>query len=510
MWTWTPLPTPSGSAIGAKLALYPSLRATSRTTSRVAAARSAATSPPAGAQGISNCPSPYSGRKISGSTPACPSAAITSGPKGSTSRWASNEKPGPDSRFGPRSRNSCSKEAIRRSPASRSSRASASLRSVRGQESQALPSVLAASQRKKCRGETSSQRSTLAPVALSGISRRSPVEPHGLGSAMGPKGVSAWSAGTHPTPDSRRDSSSEARTDRPRFNPERSEWRKPTSSSPRTTLTPSVGRAVVPVAQPETRLFKPPGEGLGRGHLTSAEHPAFVPVAPFERRRNRRGRLQVIAVPAELRVGVTEDDEGAARTAHASRDRQEVPAIPVRWRRLHRASKEVLEQELRGRARPPQTPRAQIGDQDTLRRLRGGDLDEGDYHLCGPRPRHGNDGQCASRKLFDATRDPRCGRPGGGPVGRDRDGCLIIHPGRSAGRQPTRGVSFRQRRSCPQRDLLLARRVAGRREGQRPPERAAQLVFLRHRPLVQQGEVRRTRKDSDSTGERTDHASPPF
>src|SRR5215211_7052104 len=484
MWMWTPLPTPSGSLIGAKLALWPSRRATSRTTSRVAAARSAATRPPAGAQGISNCPSPYSGKKTSGSRSACRRAAITSGPKGSTSRWASNEKPGPNSRVGPRSRNSCSKEATRRSPASRSSLASASFRSVRGQESQALPSVLAASQRKKCKGETSSQRSTLVPVALSGRRRRSPVEPHGFGSAMGPKGVSAWSAGTHPTPDSRRDSSSEARTDRPRFNPERSEWRKPTSSSPRTTLTPSVGRAVVPVAQPETRLFKPPGEGLGRGHLTSAEHPAFVPVAPFERRRNRRGRLQVIAVPAELRVGVTEDDEGAARTAHARRDRQEMSAVPVRRRCLHRTPEQVVEQEPRWRARTPQTARAQISDQGAFRRLRGGDLDEGDHRLCGPRPRHGNDSKRPLRELFDGPCHPLRGRSSSGLIGRDGDGCLVILPGRSAGRQPPRGVSFCQSRSGPERDLLLARGVAGRREGKRPPERAAQLVFLRHRPLV--------------------------
>src|SRR5215212_2956375 len=510
MWTWTPLPTPSGSLIGAKLALWPSRRATSRTTSRVAAARSAATRPPAGAQGISNCPSPYSGRKISGSRPACPRAAITIGPKGSTSRWASNEKPGPDSRVGPRSKNSCSNEAARRSPVSRSSRASASFRSVRGQESQGLPSMLAASQRKKCSGETSSRRSTLVSVALWGRRRRSPLEPHGLGSAMGPNGVSAWSAGTHPTPVSRRDSSSEARTERPRFRPERSQWRKPTSSSPHKILTPSVGQAVVPVAQPETSLPKPSVEGLGHGCLTGAERPAFLAVAPFERRRKRRGRLQVVAVPSELRVGVTEHDEGATRTAHARRDRQEVPAIPIRRWRLHLTSEQVVEQESRRRARPPQAPCAQVGDQHALRRCRGSDLNEGDYRVRVPRPRYGNDNEHASGELLDAPCHPRRGRSSEGLIDRDRDRCLVIRLGRSAGRQPARGVSFRQGRSGPERDLLLARPVASRRENQRSPERAAQLVFLRYRTLVKQGEIRRTREDPDRPCERTNHASPPL
>src|SRR5215210_1226960 len=101
----------------------------------------------------------------------------------------------------------------------------------------------------------------------------------------------------------------------------------------------------------------------------------------------------MIAVPAELRVGITEDDEGAAGTGHASRDRQEVPAIPIRRWRLHRTSEQVAEQVLRGRARPPQVSRAQIGDQGTLRRTCGGDLDEGDYRLGGPWSRDGDDGQ---------------------------------------------------------------------------------------------------------------------
>src|SRR5215210_376211 len=309
----------------------------------MAAALSAAASPDEGAQGISYCPGPYSGRNVSGSRPACRNAANASGPNGSTSRWASKEKPAPGSKAGPSSMNSCSKEEIKRSPVSSSSQERACLSNVRGHASQGLPSVFVASQRKKWRGEASSQRSTRNPASPSGRRRRSPVEPHGFGSAIGPKGVSAWSAGTQPTPPSRRDSSSETGTERPRVRPDRSQWRKPTSSSPR--MIAPVRRAVVPVAQPEPRLPQPSGEGFGRGRPADAEHPAFVPVAPFERRRDCRCRLQVVAVPAKLRVGVAEDDEGAARTAHARGNRQEMPAVPVRRWRLYRTAEQVVEQK---------------------------------------------------------------------------------------------------------------------------------------------------------------------
>src|SRR5687768_17625328 len=98
-------------------------------------------------------------------------------------------------------------------------------------------------------------------------------------------------------------------------------WRKAMSSSPR--MIAPVGRAVVPVAQPETRLPQPSGEDFGCARRQDAKHSAFVPVAPLERRGHRPCRLQMIAVPAELRVGVAEDDKGTARTGHTSRDRQE-------------------------------------------------------------------------------------------------------------------------------------------------------------------------------------------
>src|SRR5829696_9614838 len=147
----------------------------------MAAARSAAASPGEGAQGISYCPDPYSGRNVSGSRPACRSAANASGPNGSTSRWASKEKPAPGSNAEPSSMNSCSKEEIKRSPVSSSSQERAFLSNVLGHPSQGLPSVLLASQRKKWRGEASSQRSTRKPAPPSGSRRRSPAEPHGFG-----------------------------------------------------------------------------------------------------------------------------------------------------------------------------------------------------------------------------------------------------------------------------------------------------------------------------------------
>src|SRR5215218_2840373 len=303
----------------------------------MATARSAATSPGAGAQGTSYCPDPYSGRNVSGSRPACRSAANASGPNGSMSRWASKEKPAPGSKSGPSSMNSCSKEEIKRSPVSSSSHERACLSNVRGQPSQGLPSVFVASQRKKWRGEASSQRSTRNLASPSGRRRRSPTEPHGFGSAMGPKGVSAWSAGTQPTPAPSRSSSSDAGTERPLRRPETSACSNPTSSSPRPPVIPRAHLACrCPSAAARTPHLQPSCEGRGRRRLADAEHASLVAVAPLERRCDGPGRLQVVAAPAELRVIVAHGDEDGALTAQRRHYRQEVPAVPVRGGWLHR------------------------------------------------------------------------------------------------------------------------------------------------------------------------------
>ncbi len=78
----------------------------------------------------------------------------------------------------------------------------------------------------------SGHRSRRTRVVGTGISRRSPADPHGFGSARSPKAEIDWFAGTQPTPISRRRSSSESGTERPRTRPARSHVTRLTSSSP--------------------------------------------------------------------------------------------------------------------------------------------------------------------------------------------------------------------------------------------------------------------------------------
>ena len=230
MWTWTPLPMPSGSGRGEKVARRPSRRATSRTTSLTIAARSAAAMPSVGATSTSHWFGPYSGSTISGSAPAWRSAAITSPAKGSATRCAARVK-GPSAGPGESSTSSCSKDATSRRPVSARRSSSAWRRNERGQASHGVPSVCTASDRAKSSGATPSHRSTRTRAAGSGMRRRSPTDPHGFGSASGPKQQIAWLAGTQPTPVFSRSSKVAAGTERPRTSPARSQYAIIVSSS---------------------------------------------------------------------------------------------------------------------------------------------------------------------------------------------------------------------------------------------------------------------------------------
>src|SRR5215212_1048769 len=97
---------------------------------------------------------------------------------------------------------------------------------------------------------------------------------------------------------------------------------------------------------------------------------------------------------------------------------------------------------------------------------------------------------------------PAADVPAEAPSGvRGRSGVVV--PRRSPWREPLGGVPFREGCSGQERDLLLARSVTGGGEGQRSPERAAELVLLRHLALVQQGEVTGAGDDVPPGGDRT-------
>ena len=132
--------------------------------------------------------------------------------------------------------NSCSKLDTRRTPSSRSSSPSASRRKRRGQHSHGWPSVSTMSHSTKLERAVAGSGSTRTRVSTSGSRRRSPVEPNGLGSASGPSGVSAWLAGTQPTPAPSRVSSSDASSERPRTIAPRSQQTSATRSA---ALTPA-------------------------------------------------------------------------------------------------------------------------------------------------------------------------------------------------------------------------------------------------------------------------------
>ena len=201
----TPLPACSGSSSGTKLARVPvaprdlahdlaAARPRGRRRDAVAPAR----------RGSRTGASAYSAKKRSGSTPASTSAAITCVGERlgqalrRRARTAARAAPPPS----PQQLELVLEARLARARRARSSSAaSASRRKLRGQHCPRR-----ARRSRRCR--TAPARARSAPARPrraracrgSGSRRRSPVEPNGLGSASGPSGVSAWLAGTQPTP----------------------------------------------------------------------------------------------------------------------------------------------------------------------------------------------------------------------------------------------------------------------------------------------------------------------
>ena len=213
-----------GSSSGEKLARRPRRRATSRTTSLQHHAAVGGSRPPRGVStGISNWWGANSAKNRSGCTPASTSAPMTSAANGSARRSASSEngaaggpsEDAPPSVAPARARPACPArrqelELVLEARAARGRRTRAraprarSRRNRRGQHSHGVR------RSRRCRtapAPAASGRSGAARFRLdahvrpgSGSRRRSPVEPNGVRSASGPCGVSAWLAGTQPTP----------------------------------------------------------------------------------------------------------------------------------------------------------------------------------------------------------------------------------------------------------------------------------------------------------------------
>ena len=311
---WTPLPACSGSSSGTKLARMPVAPGDlAHDLPEARPLRSAAARPAAAATGISNWCGAYSGKKRSGSTPASRSAAITRVANGSARRCASSEK-GSAARLRRRSSwNSCSKLArSTHSELAARARRSARAGSCRGQHAHGASVDLDdVAQQQLQRPSPRRRRHTRTRVSGSGSRRRSPVEPNGLGSATGPSGVSAWLAGTQPTPALEvlgelggEHRSARARSPRGRSTPARRAPPSLTSASP---------AAAVPLSQMPSARPEPRRRRRGRRARPRASTTAIIAagrhVAPLERRGQPLPRLHVHAAAAERRVGV-----GDART----------------------------------------------------------------------------------------------------------------------------------------------------------------------------------------------------
>ena len=134
------------------------------------------------------------------------------------------------------------------------------------------------------------------------------VEPNGLGSASGPSGVSAWLAGTQPTPASqvRVRARMRAASARARSRRGRSRRARPARGalSDRAALTRAIPGVTVPLSQmPSARPSAPaPARTAGRPATNDDdEHAARGHVAPLDRGGETLARLQVHAAAARAR-----------------------------------------------------------------------------------------------------------------------------------------------------------------------------------------------------------------
>ena len=74
--------------------------------------------------------------------------------------------------------------------------------------------------------------------------------------------------------------------------------------------------AVVPVAKLEALAFKALAQGGSGARLHDGQHAALVAVVAAKRGGDAVGRLEVMALEAELLVGVADDDEVAGGAAN--------------------------------------------------------------------------------------------------------------------------------------------------------------------------------------------------
>ena len=326
----TPLPACAGSSSAAKLARIPSRRATSRTTSLSTTARSALAMPSAAATGTSNWCAAYSAKKRSGSHAGIHQRAHHARGKGLDAslllererqrRRGSRAAAGTRARSSPRSL----------APSSRSSSRRLSRRKLRGQHSQGSPSVSTMSHSTSSSALSPPSAPTSTRVSASGSRRRSPVDPNGLGSATGPSGVSAWLAGTQPTP-ARRCCAELGGGHRASAHDRAEVAADERDQLGCAHLGVSRGHgAVVPDALGEPQRVGARAHGRGVLGEDDHDHASRRLLRPLQRRRQPLLRLHVHTAVAEGGVGVGHAVQAAARAAHAADDAGEVPHVPVR------------------------------------------------------------------------------------------------------------------------------------------------------------------------------------
>ena len=466
---WTPLPVVSvGPSSGRKLARRPSRRATSRTTSLSTTLRSAPARPSAGAIGISN----WCGGELREEALRLHTRFLQG------AHHAGRERAHPPLRLAarraaPPAAPRAARTRARSSPAARAPELALEHVERLAQETPraALPRAPVGlddvAQQQLEAGRTPDPARTR--VAGSGSRRRSPVEPNGFGSASGPSGVSAWSAGYPADAPAMLAASSSAASERPRT------MRTEVAAHERDELDLAHARTTVPLSQMASRRPSPATASRVRSASAARdhdEHPALGHVAPLERRGQPLARLQVHAPVPERGVGVGDRVQVAGRPRHAADDdaRSAPPASRARgpsWRR-RRAGR--TSSRLHARMRAPQVMGREVGDQRSpaarsrraARTARRGSR-RSTVRRAGARPavpRRAPRSPPARPRRWCPTRPRRRSR---GSPGGSRDGPFR----RAAG---SRGRSrSRSRRRAPRRPGPAARRRARRC----PPPRSA-------------------------------------
>src|SRR3990172_8469893 len=117
--------------------------------------------------------------------------------------------------------------------------------------------------------------------------------------------------------------------------------------------------------------------------------PPPPPAPPLERGRERLGRLQVVPVPAERRVAIEYDHQGARGPVPRSGQRDEVPDVPVRLGCLDLAASQPSERVGKRQPRTPEPARLHVRDRDGRTvGVRPAELEDRPHPLPPPPPLH--------------------------------------------------------------------------------------------------------------------------